>query len=358
MLAAFAAAPAAMAAEIPSTTLSFGDQVLGTTSQSVAVTVQIASGYEFFGFIPGSNQEAINEFSVNFGECNGAVGPGTCTIRVTFTPGVLGTRTFNEKPLECPTTSGSCPEIASLTFTGIGAEPPAGTLAITPSSGPAGTSVGVTSVTPCPAGATKSVSLSLAEATGTVVASATAKLTDSSDDWAGTLMIPATAAPGVYFVSAECVGSVDLQNYTYMSFELGSSAGGGTGPAGPQGSAGTNGTNGAPGPAGPKGEQGPPGPAGPSPEKSTIKCASKSKNTTCTATYVYAATAAVADRARAEAVAQVDGRTRVLASGAMRGHTLRLTFRSLRRGRYRLTLLEFPSGGRPVVVGHTALNVG
>jgi Collagen triple helix repeat (20 copies) len=367
LLAAFAA-PVAVAAEIPATTVNFGNQVLDTTSQSVSVTIAIASGYEFGGSVPGSNQSALDEFSVDYSECEGAVGPGTCTLAVTFTPGVLGVRTFTEKPYECPTSSGACLEVASLTLTGDGSEPPVGTLAITPSTGAAGTSIGVTSVTPCPTGATKSVALSLVGTTGTVVASATARLTDSSEDWAGTLTVPAAAAAGVYFVTADCVGSVDLQNYLYASFDLGSSTGGATGPQGPAGTngangvagaPGTNGVNGAVGPAGPPGEEGPPGPAGPSPAKSTVKCTTtKSRDTTCAATYIYAATAAIATRARVEAVAEIAGKPRVLARGTIRGHALRLTFRPLRRGHYRLTLLELPSTGQPVVVGRTTLKVG
>jgi hypothetical protein len=59
--------------------------------------------------------------------------------------------------------------------------------------------------------------------------------------------------------------------------------------------------------------------------------------------------------ARAEAVALVHGRVRVVATGRIRDHRLRLTYRQLRRGRYGLTLLELRAHQRPVVIGHTSL---
>jgi hypothetical protein len=97
----------------------------------------------------------------------------------------------------------------------------------------------------------------------------------------------------------------------------------------------------------------------PGSNQSAIKCTSaKSKGTTCTATYVYGATAALAARAPAEAVAEVNGRSGVVGTGTIRDRRLRLTFRHLRAGRYRLTLLELPADGKPVVVGHSALRVG
>lgn len=348
---------AAPAGAVPAFPVNFGDQVLGSTSTSITTVLTIDSGYEFFGSIPGSNQSALNEFNIDYSECLDAHGPTTCAVTTTFSPLALGTRTFIEAPYECPLTTGSCPSVATITFTGVGDDmPPIGTLSITPSSGPGATSIGVTSLTPCPADGTTSVPLTLHNSAGTVVASATAKLTDSSEDWAGTLTVPAEAPSGSYFVSAECSGAVDLQNYAYVSFVLGTGSGA---VAGPQGPSGTNGTNGAAGPAGSPGPAGPAGPAAPRPTKSTIKCTTaKSKGTTCTATYIYAATAAMASRARAEAVAEIDGRTEVLGVGAIRDHRLGLTLRHLRAGHYRLTLVELPAGGKPIVVGHSDLKVG
>jgi len=348
---------AASASAIPAPlTLNFGNRVPGTTSASQTATITIDSGYEFEGYIPGSNQSAINEFNIDMNACEDVKGPATCEITVTFTPALLGTRSFSFTPLECPTSTGSCPAVAAITLTGVGMEPPAGALLIAPSSGPANTSIGVTSVTPCPVGETTSVPLALHNSAGTVVASATAKLTDSSEDWAGTLTVPASTPEGPYFVSAECKGVVDVQNYIYAAFTVGAASGGAAGPQGPPG---TDGTNGAAGPAGPAGSAGPAGPAGPSPKKSTIKCTSaKSKGTTCTATYIYGATAALATRAHAEAVAEVDGRSEIVGTGTIRDRRLRLTLRRLKAGHYRLTLLELPSGGKPIVVGHSALRVG
>ena len=57
-------------------------------------------------------------------------------------------------------------------------------------------------------------------------------------------------------------------------------------------------------------------------------------------------------------VAEIDGRTEVLGVGAIRDHRLGLTLRHLRAGHYRLTLVELPAGGKPIVVGHSDLKVG
>jgi hypothetical protein len=59
--------------------------------------------------------------------------------------------------------------------------------------------------------------------------------------------------------------------------------------------------------------------------------------------------------ARAEAVAEVGGRVRVVATGRIRDRKLRLTYRHLTRGRYRLTLLELHGREHPLVIGHTSL---
>jgi hypothetical protein len=347
---------ATSASATPTIALNFGNRVLGTTSVSQTATITIGSGYEFFGYIPGSDQSAISEFNIDLAACSDLKGPATCAITVTFAPSVLGTRGFSFEALECPTSPGSCPAVAAITLTGVGMEPPVGALLTAPASGPAGTSIGVTSITPCPIGETTSVPIALHNGAGTVVASATAKLTDSSEDWAGTLTVPAEAPDGAYFVSAECKGVVDVQNYIYASFTVGAASGGAVGPQGAPGTVGANGANGA---AGPAGSAGPAGPAGPSPKKSTVKCASaKSKGTTCTATYIYGATAALAARAHAEAIAEIDGKREIVGTGTIRDRELHLTLRHLKAGHYRLTLLELPNAGKPIVVGHSALRIG
>lgn len=79
---------------------------------------------------------------------------------------------------------------------------------------------------------------------------------------------------------------------------------------------------------------------------------------TGTATYTYAAHAArdLIDGARAKATVTVNGRTEVVGTGRVRHHQLVITFRHLRRGRYRLTLIELQPGQR-TVIGHTTLTV-
>jgi hypothetical protein len=81
--------------------------------------------------------------------------------------------------------------------------------------------------------------------------------------------------------------------------------------------------------------------------------------TTCTVTYTYAGAAAraMARDGRAEATAVVHGRTIVVGSGRIRDRRLRLTFRHLKRGRYWLTLLQLRAHHRPVVIGHTSLEI-
>jgi len=59
---------------------------------------------------------------------------------------------------------------------------------------------------------------------------------------------------------------------------------------------------------------------------------------------------------RAEATANVDGKTSVVATGRISGHKVVLLFNHLQRGRYRLTLLELRNAKR-LVVGHTMLDI-
>jgi hypothetical protein len=144
---------------------------------------------------------------------------------------------------------------------------------------------------------------------------------------------------------------------------------GATGPTGASGTNGTNGTNGlngAPGPAGPQGATGPQGPAGAagaSPTRSTTTCTTKitsltTSTTTCTVTYTYSGLAAHAliNGARARATITAHGNTRVIGIGRIRNHRPVLTFKHLRRGHHRLTLIELTHGHR-VVIGHTTLTV-
>ena len=267
-----------------------------------------------------------------------------------------------------------------LAFVG---SPPSGSLAFSPSSGPAGSTIGVTSVTPCPT-ASSYATIYLDNAAGTTVASASASSFDLSGDWSGTLTVPAAATNGsAYIVSASCFepaadGTSDTQNYVSGTFVVGSGGGnqGPQGPAGPQGSTGATGPQGPSGPQGATGPQGAPqGPAGPqgatglagaagaSPTGSTTTCTTKITSvtttvTTCTATYTYSAgmAAALIRGARAEATIKVDGKTKVVGTGRVREHKLVLTFKHLSRGHYRLMLIELTHGKR-VPIGHTTLTI-
>ena len=86
---------------------------------------------------------------------------------------------------------------------------PSGALLVAPASGPAGTSIGVASMTPCPLGGafgSTGATYALYSPTGTLVQTATATL-DGSGDWSGALTIPANAVNGTtYFVGASVHG--------------------------------------------------------------------------------------------------------------------------------------------------------
>jgi streptogramin lyase len=258
---------------------------------------------------------------------------------------------------------------------------PSGALLVAPGSGPAGTSIGLASITPCPLGGTfgsTGATYGLYSPAGMLLQTATATL-DKSGDWSGTLTVPTNAANGTpYFVGARCTDAEGFvaQNYAEGTFAVVAAGSGTQGPAGstgpagaqgPPGTNGTNGTNGAPGAAGPKGDQGPAGPSGAAaanPTSSTTTCTTKvtsltTTTTTCTITYTYPTgkTAGIVSGARAEAIIKSGGKAKVLATGKVRDHKLVLRFTHLKRGRYRLTLLEHTSHGKWVAIGHTTLTI-
>jgi hypothetical protein len=256
---------------------------------------------------------------------------------------------------------------------------PSESLAISPGSGPAGSQVAVGSVSPCPVGlgsqtgfSSTTAVLALTSSSGNVVEAVTPSL-DPAGDWSADLTIPAGAANGsAYTIAARCQDAegVGTQYYADAAFAVGTGPQGAAGPqgaTGAQGPAGVNGTNGTNGAAGPQGPQGPAGaqgatgPAGPSPTGSSSTCSAHLKNgvttTTCTVTYMYSSgvSASLARDARAEAIADIRGRDRVVATGRVRDRRVRLTFRQLKHGRYGLTLLELRAHQRPLVIGHTSL---
>jgi hypothetical protein len=96
----------------------------------------------------------------------------------------------------------------------------------TPSSGPPGTPISATSVTPCPAGSTYAT-IYLNNGTGTAVASAHATAFDFAGNWMGKVTVPASALAGSnYLVTASCFepatrgGASDLENYNSSPFAV------------------------------------------------------------------------------------------------------------------------------------------
>ena len=253
---------------------------------------------------------------------------------------------------------------------------PSGSLSLAPGSGPAGSQIGVGSVTPCPlpgAFGSTSATVALYSPVGTVLASVNVTL-DQAGDWSGALTVPPATADGSYFVRARCrdAEKVVSQQYAAGVFVVAAPSLGATGPAGPtgptgsQGPAGTNGTAGAPGPAGttgaagPQGSTGPQGAAGPaalSPIKSTSTCKTKRSTTTCKVTFTYARTRAVDGEVLA--TAKLHGRTETIGRGRVHDDklVLRMTFRHVRRGRYAVTLREQTARGNSIVIGHTTVYV-
>jgi serine/threonine-protein kinase len=256
-----------------------------------------------------------------------------------------------------------------------------GSFAISPGSGPAGSSIGVASVTPCQlltggAFAATEARLFLYSSAGELLGTATVALGDSGS-WAGALPVPTSTADGTTFVvRARCTDSegVMAQAYAPATFTVAAPVPGPQGPPGAQGNPGTDGTNGtngtngatgatgaqgAQGPAGPAGAIGPAGAAAPELLSESSSCTTKptqnnGSTTSCTYTFTYATTAAAKD-VNVLAVAKLGDHRRVIARGRLRHHKLTLVFRHLRRGRYQLTLLAIGAHGKRTVIGHTSI---
>jgi N,N-dimethylformamidase beta subunit-like protein/ASPM-SPD-2-Hydin domain-containing protein/centrosomal CEP192-like protein/HYDIN/CFA65/VesB family protein len=99
------------------TSVSFGNQAVGTTSAAQTVTVKntgIASLHVTSASLTGTNAA---DFAITANTCNGAtVAPNaTCTISVTFTPGAAGSRTA---ALSVSDDAPASPQSAPLTGTG------------------------------------------------------------------------------------------------------------------------------------------------------------------------------------------------------------------------------------------------
>ncbi|MHB8693778.1 MAG: NHL repeat-containing protein, partial [Solirubrobacteraceae bacterium] len=258
---------------------------------------------------------------------------------------------------------------------------PSGSLVVSPGSGPAGSSVAVSSVTPCPLGSafrSTAAKFALYSPSGAVEASTKVEF-DGAGDWAGTLAVPSSAANGAYFVAARCfdANNVVTQYYRSTAFTVGPASGGGSqgppGPAGPAGTPGpsgtngtngTNGLNGASGPQGPQGAtgsqglngpQGLTGPPGPSPSGSVMTCTNKRNTVTCTTTYSYNAAGAAADRVIA--TARIQGRTGIVGHGRIHRGKLTLVFSHVKPGRYRVTLLALSSHRHRTLLGYATVTI-
>ena len=255
-----------------------------------------------------------------------------------------------------------------------------GSLAFSPSTGPTGSTLGATSITPCPLGGgvgSSMAQVALTSASGAELDATTAPL-DGAGNWAATLSVPPSAASGPAFVGARCLTASGLvtQIYAAGTFMVGAVSIGTQGPPGaqgPQGTTGAQGPQGATGPqgangiqgltgaTGPQGATGPPGPAGAAVPKlvgSTRKCTTKVGRSTETSICTYTFTYAMPRQARAGAViatARIHGHRQVIARGRIRQHRLSLTFKHAHRGRYRVTLLELRGHRAPALIGKTTL---
>jgi hypothetical protein len=102
-------------------------------------------------------------------------------------------------------------------------------------------------------------------------------------------------------------------------------------------------------------------------------CSTSGGSTTCTGTIYYSTSPtiesakeappneggqggpqALRDGEKAFATAEVGGHSRVIATGSVKHHRLRLSYRKLKPGRYKVSLMN---GHRRVLVGHTSMSV-
>jgi hypothetical protein len=111
---------------------------------------------------------------------------------------------------------------------------PSGSMAIAPASGPVGSTLAATSVTPCPMGgdfSSGSVTLNLMTPGGASAQTATATL-DLAGNWHATLTVPAADPTGTYVLLAHCkdADSLMTQQYAYGSFVAGAASSGSVAP--------------------------------------------------------------------------------------------------------------------------------
>jgi hypothetical protein len=213
-----------------------------------------------------------------------------------------------------------------------------GSFVLSPATGPAGTSIGLASVTSCAlfSGgrfAATEAKLFLYWSTGQLLEHATVPFGDLGS-WAGSLRIPAEATNGTtYIVRARCTDSegVMAQAYGPATFTVQGQSSGRLGGA----------RSTAPRLIG---------------EKSHCRRKTKGGSSrSCTYTFTYAVRTGKNRPAIATAV--INGHRRVIARGRVRHHMLTLVFAHLRRGRHNLTLLALGAHGKVMIIGHTTVTV-
>jgi hypothetical protein len=247
---------------------------------------------------------------------------------------------------------------------------PSGSIALAPGSGPAGTTFGIASVTPCPMGgpfSTTTIFGAMTTASGAVLAYVNST-PDVAGNWTASVTVPASTADGTDYVHVYCENHQALRvgAYAYAAFQVEAPSGSSSTTSTPSSlpDAGPSGarTTGATGPAGATGNAGPRGgqvavaPAGSSPAGSAITCRRSGASTSCTVLYRYAAASTLTVRATAEATIMRHGRARVIGRGrVLAGGRVRLRYAHLRSGRYRVTLTELRGRSKPLAIGHTTL---
>ncbi len=144
---------AAGSATAASTTLNFGDQLVGSTSVTFTETINISAGQTYWGE-NFNGLEDDTDFTL-MDSCVGAVGPATCTYGFTFSPTSVGSGALEVAAATYPTGGEPQPinNLPEITAEGVGvSQIPLGTITTNPTSGSDGSTIGVASQTPCPLG--------------------------------------------------------------------------------------------------------------------------------------------------------------------------------------------------------------
>lgn len=111
-----------------------------------------------------------------------------------------------------------------VTISYIRGEPSSGELSVTPNTGPPGTVIDTSSISPCPLSPPSGTHVTISfvnSSTGQVVTSNPAANLDNAGDWNGTLAVPPETSPGAYAVTARCItAGVETQDYRFVQFTV------------------------------------------------------------------------------------------------------------------------------------------